>query len=433
MRSLGVCAILLALAAAAPPVAQRGPFEALWALGVLVLLGVTLQNVLRRVRLPAVAGWVVAGIVLGPSLFHVVEPLRVPVLALGFSVTGLWAGLLVGLGFSWPPARRGWRVPLVVAASTVLTFGAVAVGISLTTQLAPALVLVLAALASMWGPLLADFWHSREVQAIGIFGALIAFLVLSAVVAATELSGGLDWIARLWLALLLGAVSGESLFHLRLLDRRGSALLSLSVVTMIAALAVHQFRLPVLGLGLGLGLALAARQHAGLSGGTSGRASVGAFAKHRRQLGRLLSPTRPTAILLFAGLLSASADLKILWPMPSGLVEVLAVQIIALLLFRGIGPALWYPLPLDAEFSRRSAWLLLPRGLVSGALVLGAGASLPGLLPAADSALLQAVLIADVLVFSLFFAVIAALVPAPALTPPAVIETETPETEPAIA
>jgi hypothetical protein len=47
--------------------------------------------------------------------------------------------------------------------------------------------------------------------------------------------------------------------------------------------------------------------------------------------------------------------------------------------------------------------------------------------------LLQAVLIADVLVFSLFFAVIAALVPAPALTPPAVIETETPETEPAIA
>lgn len=433
MRSLGVCAILLALAAAAPPVDQRGPFEALWALGALVLLGVTLQNVLRRVRLPAVAGWIVAGIVLGPSLFHVVEPLRVPVLALGFSVTGLWAGLLVGLGFSWPPARRGWRVPLVVAASTVLTFGAVAIGISLTTQLAPALVLVLAALASMWGPLLADFWRSREVQVIGIFGALIAFLVLSAVVAATELSGGLDWIARLWLALLLGAVSGESLFHLRLLDRRGSALLSLSVVTMIAALAGHQFRLPVLGLGLGLGLALAARQHAGLSGGTSGRASVGAFAKPRRQLEHLLSPTRSTAILLFAGLLSASADLKILWPLPSGLVEVLAVQIIALLLFRGIGPALWYPLPLDAEFSRRSAWLLLPRGLVSGALVLGAGASLPGLLPAADSALLQAILIADVLVFSLFFAVIAALVPAPALTPPAVIETETPETEPAIA
>lgn len=431
MRSLGVCAILLALAAVAPPAAQRGPFEALWALGALVLLGVTLQNVLRRMRLPAVAGWIVAGTVLGPSLFHVVEPLRVPVLALCFSVVSLWAGLLVGLGFSWPPARRGWRVPLVVAASTIFTFGSVSAAISLTTQLAPVLVLVLAAFASMWGPLLADFWRSREVQAIGIFGAFIAFLVLSAVLAGTELSGqlsgGLDWVARLWLALLLGAVSGESLFQLRLLDRRGPALLSLSALTIVAALVGQQFRLPVLALGLGLGLALAARQYIG-----SGSSVVPSVVP-RRQLEHLLSPTRSTAILLFAALLSASADLKLLWPIPPGLVEVLAVQIIALLLFRGIGPALWYPLPLDAEFSRRSAWLLLPRGLVSGALVLGAGASLPGLLPTADGALLQAVVVADVLVFSLFFAVIASLVPAPAPTPPAVIETETQETEPAIA
>jgi hypothetical protein len=427
MRSLGVCAILLALAAVAPPVAQRGPFEGLWALGALVLLGVTLQNVLRRVRLPAVAGWIVAGTILGPSLFHVVDPLRVPLLALCFSVAGLWAGLLAGLGFSWPPARRGWRVPLVVAASTILTFGTVAAGISLTTRLAPVLVLILAALASMWGPLLADFWRSREVQAIGIFGAFIAFLVLSTVLAATGIAGGMDWAARLWLALLTGAVAGETLFRLRLLDHRGPALLSLSILTMVAALAGHQFRLPVLALGLGLGLVLAARQHAGST------SAAGTSVVSRRQLEHLLAPTRSTAILLFAALLSASTDVRMLWPLPSGLIEVLAVQIVALLLFRGLGPALWYPVPLDAEFSRRSAWLLLPRGLVTGALVLGAGASLPGLLATADSALLQAVVIADVLVFSLFFSVIAALVPAPSPTPPAVTETEAPETEPASA
>ena len=95
MRSLGVCAILLTLAAVAPPPALRGPFEPLWALGALVLLAVTLQDVLSRLRLPAVVGWILSGLVLGPSLFHVVEPLRVPLLALCFSVAGLWAGLLV--------------------------------------------------------------------------------------------------------------------------------------------------------------------------------------------------------------------------------------------------------------------------------------------------------------------------------------------------
>ncbi len=407
MRSLGVCAILLTLAAVAPPPAQRGPFEPLWALGALVLLAVTLQDVLSRLRLPAVVGWILSGLVLGPSLFHVVEPLRVPLLALCFSVAGLWAGLLVGLGVSWPKARRIWRLPLVIATSTLLTIGIVAGGISVATDLPPVTILVLAALASMWGPLMSTFWRGREGQVIGLFGIAFAFIVLSVVLGATALPGGIDWVLRLWVALLLGAVAGESLWRLHVLDRKVSALLSLAALTIVATLVARRFGLPCLPMGLGLGLVLAVRQGSG------------------RQLEHLLAPARSMAILLFAGLLATSAPFGgLLWPVPRGLLEILVVQIVTLVLIRGVAPAVWYPLPPDAEFSRRSGWLLLPRGLIAGELVLGAGAALPGILSAGDGALLRAVVFADVFIFSMFFAAVAAAVPPPAPTPPAVTEKE---------
>ena len=407
MRSLGVCAILLTLAALAPPPAQRGPFEPLWALGALVLLAVTLQDVLGRLRLPAVVGWILSGLVLGPSLFQVVEPLRVPLLALCFSVAGLWAGLLVGLGVSWPKEHRIWRLPLVIATSTLLTIAIVAGGISVATDLPPVTILVLAALASMWGPLMSTFWRGCEGQVIGLFGIAFSFIVLSVVLGATALPGGIDWVLRLWVALLLGAVAGESLWRLHVLDRKMSALLSLGALTIVASLVARRFGLPCLPMGLGLGLILAVRQGSG------------------RQLEHLLAPARSMAILLFAGLLAASAQFGgLLWPVPQGLLEILVVQIVTLVLIRGVALAVWYPLPPDAEFSRRSRWLLLPRGLIAGELVLSAGAALPGILSAGDGALLRAVVFADVFIFSMFFAVVAAAVPPPAPTLPAVIEKE---------
>ena len=405
MRSLGVCVILLALAAVAPPADQRGPFEPLWALGALVLLAVTFQNVLRRFHLPAVAGWILAGLVLGPSLFRVVDPLRVPLLGLSFALAGVLAGLLVGLSVSWPRARRGWRVTLVLAASTVITFAVVAGGITVTTGLSTTPVLLVAAFASMWGPLMADFWRNREVQVVSLFGACVSFVLISAVIGALDLPGGLHWVVRLWLAILGGAAAGEAIWRLRLLESRASALLSLAALTLMATFAASLHDLPTLPVGLGAGLILAARQGSG------------------RQLEHLLAPARPTAILLFAALLAASADIGgVLWPVPQGLIEIVGVQAITLVLIRGVAPALWYPLPSDAEFSRRSGWLLLPRGLIAGQLVLGAGAALPALLSSGDSSLLRAVVVADVLVYSLFLGALAAFVPPPPPAPPAITE-----------
>lgn len=411
MRSLGVCAMLLALAAVAPAPAARGPFEPLWALGTLVLLAITLQNVFNRMRLPAVSAWVVAGVILGPSLLRTVEPLRVPLLSLSFDVAGVCAGLLVGLGADWPAARRGWRLPLVIGASTLLTFGVVAVGVSAVTDLPLQTALIIAAIASLWGPMVADFWHNREAQVIALIGTAVAMVLLSLVVSGFALPGGRDWLLLLWLAPIAGAITGELLWRSRLLQSRAQALASLAGLTIVAALAAQHLNLLALPLGLGVGMVLSARQGSD------------------RQLERLLAPARPLAILLCTGLLVASTDpAALLWPVPAGLVEILCVQVVALVLIRAIAPALWYPLPLACEFTRRSGWLLLPRGLMSGEVILAAGATFPALLAGADAALLQAVVCADLFIFLLPFAVLAALTPPPPAAAPVVTEIAVGET-----
>ena len=122
MRSLGVCCILLALAIVAPPPALRSGYEGLWSLGTLALLGITAQNVARRLRLPALTGWIVAGLVLGPSLLQAASPQRVPLLRLVGDLAGLWGGLRVALACRWPEGRRPSALPVRRPASAGLGF-----------------------------------------------------------------------------------------------------------------------------------------------------------------------------------------------------------------------------------------------------------------------------------------------------------------------
>lgn len=399
MRSLGVCAILLALAAIAPPADLRGQYEPLWALGILVLLALTLQNSLGRLRLPALAGWLTAGVILGPAGFDVVDLTHRPMLEISGAVAGLWAGLLVGLGASWPVGRRDWRLPAIVAASTVATWGLLSAAIGLVSDLPWTAVPLFAALACMWGPVVSDFWRNRETQIIGLFGVGVGVVLLGAVVAVS--SGGevvtadaTGWALRLLASGGLGAVAAELLWRLRLLERRDSALLVLAAVSLLGAIAAVHVGLPVLPLGLGAGLVLAAREGTG------------------RQLGHLLAPARSMAILLFAAFLAASTDAAaLLWPAIPGVYEIVVAQLVVLVLVRGIGPALWYPLPASGEFSRRSGWLLLPKGLIAGELILGPGEPLTTFLAPAYADLLRRVVVADLFVYALVFASLAAFVP----------------------
>lgn len=399
MRSFAVCAILLSVAAVAPPPFARSAYEPLWALGLLILLAVTAQNVAGRLRLPALSCWVAAGLFLGPTLLAATDLTRVPVLRLTFSFAGLWAGLLVGLAVPWPVPGGGWRLPAVVAGSTAIAFTAVALGIALVTDLPWPLVAAIAAVASLWGPVVSDFWRNRDAQRIGLFGTAVALALLSLCLLVGSGAAGLPeagadaWVARLWLAVGGGALAAETLRRLRHSAPPQTILFGLLGLTMVAALVADHFALPSLPLGLGAGLALTAREGS------------------HDQLGSLLAPARSLAVLLFAALLVSSFDAAaMLWPPTPGLYEIVLVQAVVLALVRGLGPALWYPVPRDDESCRRTGWLLLPKGLLGAELVLGT-AGLASLWPAAHADLLRRVVVADLFLYGVAFATLASLLP----------------------
>ena len=401
MRSFGVCAILLALAAVAPPPAARTGYESLWGFGTLLLLAVTAQGVLARAGLPALTGWILAAFVLGPSVLAATDASREALLSLAGTGAGIWAGLLVGLGARWPAERRSWRLPVVVVASTLVTFAALAAALGLAGGLPLPVSLVLAALASFWGPLVADFWRGREgreIQVIGLLGSAIALALLAGVLL---LEAGSRWVAaeaREWVGYVLlsgaaGAAAAEALRRTGILARRDGVLIALGAFTLTAACCAFHAGLPSLPVGLGAGLLLGAREGPG------------------GELDRRLAPVRPISILLFAALLVVSTDaLSLLPPRASWPYQILLAQFGVLVVARAIGPALWYPLPESGEFTRRSGWLLLPRGLIAGDLVLGGDGGFARVLAPEHADLLRRVVLADLLLCGLLLAAFAVLV-----------------------
>ena len=307
-------------------------------------------------------------------------------------------GLLVGLGASWPAGRRNWRLPAVVAGSTLVTFAGLAAVLGLAGGLPLPVALVLAAVASFWGPLVSDFWRSREAQVIGLLGSGIALLLLAAVLL---LEAGSRWVsaeAGAWIGSLAlsgagGAAVAEVLRRTGILNRRDESLLALGAFTLLGACLALHAGLPSLPIGLGAGLLLGAREGPG------------------GELDRRLAPVRPISILLFAALLVVSTDaLSLVPPRASWPYQIVLAQLAVLVAARAIGPALWYPLPSSGEFTRRSGWLLLPRGLIAADLVLGAGGGFGRLLAPEHADLLRRVVLADLLLSGVLLAALAALV-----------------------
>ena len=101
--------------------------------------------------------------------------------------------------------------------------------------------------------------------------------------------------------------------------------------------------------------------------------------------------------------------LSLVPPRASWPYQIVLAQLGVLVVARAIGPALWYPLPSTGEFSRRSGWLLLPRGLIAGDLVLGAGGGFGRLLAPEHADLLRRVVLADLLLGGVLLAALAAL------------------------
>lgn len=397
MRTLAVCVILLALAslsATDPQIDDGSRIDVVWVTGTILLLALTVQRVCERLGLPKLWGWVCAGVIVGATGLGVGQP-AAATQELVLRFCGLWAGLLVGIGFRWPASATHGRFLSIVTASTIVGALMVTLGSALIADQGWATSLLLGVISALWGPvLISSLWREDESVSAAMVGTLVAAVLLTWVVGWLHTSGllsadGLAYTARLWLSPLAGIAIGWILQILGVLKRRSVSIVLLVGLTALGSVVIRHYDLLGLGVGLGMGLTLSFRPETG------------------RTLDRLFGTTRPLASFLFVALAISRIDLgDLLLPAAPGLFEIILVQVIVAFSVRGLGPILWQP---DIEGTPRlNSWLLLPKGIVGIELVL-VGGGLLALLDPADARLLQQVVVIDLLLYGLLAASLSAL------------------------
>ena len=398
MKNLTICGILLLITVLGPQQDHPGNFDALWALGGLALFAYILQQVADYLRLPALVGWLVAGLLLGASGLQLVRPADFTFLLLMRTLTGVWVGFQVGIHFSWP-SPFNWRIPGLVGLITLVTFLLATVGIALIAEPPWWLAVLLGALASLWGLFTAIPTPAhRGALLLGTLGTCFGLILLSILLGLLQLRGllppaALDLVARLWLSLLIGAAGAELLRRLGLFAARASTLTTALLGSFcVAALFIHHLEFFALPCGFAAGLALT--RHRGLS----------------KRLRYLLRSFSPIVFMLFFALAGATIDLRVLSPPLGHLPAIFLILLPILVLLRALIPVVYYPLPDPTPQSRRQlGWLLLPKGALLFELIYHPRGSLIDLLGANPARLLHQVALLDILVHILLFSSIALL------------------------
>jgi hypothetical protein len=402
VRTLAVCVILLALAsfsASDPQISNDSRIDVLWVTGTVLLLALTMQRVCERLSLPTLWGWVGAGLIVGATGLSVGNP-SPDMQELVLRFVGLWAGLLVGIGFGWPSSSTHGHFLGIVTASTVVGALVVTLGCFLIADQVWTTALLVGALSALWGPVLvSSVWRDDESAGAALVGTLVAAVLLTWVIGwlheSKLLAGdGLAFATRVWISPAVGIAIGWLLQILSVLKRRSVALVALLLMSSLGAVAIDHYDLLGIGVGLGAGLALSFRPQFG------------------RALDRLFGASRPLASFLFVALAISRVDLKGLLSAPSaGLFEIVLLQVIVLFSIRGLGPILWQPRISHA--TSLNSWLLLPKGIVAIELVL-VGGGLTDLLQPSNALLLQQIVVVDLLIYGLVATTLSAWMMRPA-------------------
>ena len=391
MKTIVVAAFVLLLIYYGPPQDRSSPFDAAWMLGALALLAAAGGQLAQAIRLPALVGWIGAGMLLGTGGLQLVDLSAFSLHQVLFLTAGLGVGFQVGLHVTWP--THAWRTLGLVAAATALVFAAVAATTALL-GLPWEQAVLLGALASLWGPFtgVPEFGR-RGALLLAVLGTGCALGALGGALVLLE-TGAAGWVGRVGLSLVAGGGLG---LGLRLLGRfatpSATIISSLVGAFFLAALALELLGLMALPCGLVAGLVQDKQQS--------------------RRVRLLLHRGAPVAFMLFFSLVGTALDLGELWPPAAGLYEAALVLVTVPLLLRGLAPMAFYPLP-GPHPGRRIGWRLLPRG----ALLFELFCSPHGLAPyvGAEGLLAQAVLL-DILVSTLLFSSLASIVDASLFAP----------------
>ena len=386
MKTIVVAAFVLLLIYYGPPQDRSSPFDAAWMLGALALLAAAGGQLAQAIRLPALVGWIGAGMLLGTGGLQLVDLDAFSLHKILFLTAGLGVGFQVGLHVVWP--THAWRTLGLVAAATALVFAAVT-AITTLLGLPWEQAVLLGALAGLWGPFtgVPEFGR-RGALLLAVLGTGCALVALGGTLVLLE-TGAAGWVGRVGLSLVAGGGLGLGLRLLRRFTTPSATIVSSLVGTFfLTALALDVLGLMALPCGLVAGLVQDKQQS--------------------RRVRLLLHRGAPVAFILFFALLGTALDLGALWPPAAGLYETALVLVAVPLLLRGLAPLMYYPLP-GPHPGRRIGWRLLPRGALLFELFYGPYGLAPYV--GTDGLLAQAVLL-DILISTLLFSALSSLIDA---------------------
>lgn len=384
MKTIVVAAFVLLLIYYGPPQDRSSPFDTAWMLGALALLAAAGAQLAQAIRLPALVGWIGAGMLLGTGGLQLVDLGAFFLHQLLLLTAGLGVGFQVGLHVVWP--THTWRTLGLVAAATALVFAAVTAATALL-GLPWEQAVLLGALAGLWGPFtgVPEFGR-RGALVLAVLGTGCALGVLAGALVLLE-TGAAGWVGRVGLSLVAGGGLGLGLRLLRRFATPSATIVSgLVGAFFLTALALDTLGLMALPCGLVAGLVQDKQQS--------------------RRVRLLLHRGAPVAFVLFFALLGTALDLGALWPPADGLYEAALVLVAVPLLLRGLAPIAHYPLP-GPHLGRRIGWRLLPRGALLFELFYGPHGLAPYV--GTKGLLAQAVLL-DILVSTLLFSSLSLLV-----------------------
>ena len=208
MKTIVVAAFVLLLIYYGPPQDRSSPFDAAWMLGALALLAAAGGQLAQAIRLPALVGWIGAGMLLGTGGLQLVDLDAFSLHQMLFLTAGLGVGFQVGLHVTWP--THAWRTLGLVAAATALVFAAVAAATALL-GLPWEQAVLLGALASLWGPFtgVPEFGR-RGALLLAVLGTGCALGALGGALVLLE-TGAAGWVGRVGLSLVAGSGLGLGL------------------------------------------------------------------------------------------------------------------------------------------------------------------------------------------------------------------------------
>ncbi len=391
MKNFAICSLALLLAALGPQRSQHGLVDTAWALGALMLVAFLAQRAAASLRLPALSGWVAAGLLLGPALLKLVPP--DPTLHLIHSFAAIWVGFCAGLDL--PRPEMSWRPTAVIALSTLGVFLAVAAALALLVGIPWDLALLIGALSSLWGPFTTPgVLPDSQMVSWGLVGNGCSLLLLCGVLVLLYGQGllpatVLSFSGALWVSLLAGALVAGLLCWARVCTTPKATMVGLSGAFLLCALAIDHFQLYALLFGFAAGWA------------------VTRHPDQRQRMEARAKAVQPLFAMLFFALAGAALDPRLLWPPLPTLAQIALVQILVLVAVRG-----WALSRLNHSppgISRPRTWLLLPKVALLFEVVYHPGGGLAQLLAPEAAQLLRQTALAELLLHTFVVGVLAFL------------------------